>query len=119
MDGVVVKGSVNFFFRYFNGCKEVVFMCVNDNIFYVSYKGTFGGVVVIKMVNLMVDMVVKNGIADCVESFYVVFYKGGIVFVDTEGRRIKVKIFDKEVIVIVGIGSEGNFNGKVESVFFF
>ena len=63
MDGVVVKGSVNFFSRYPNGCKEVVSMCVNDNILYVSHKGTPGGVATIKMANLMVDMVVKNGTA--------------------------------------------------------
>lgn len=118
MDGVVVKGSVNFFSRYPNGCKEVVSMCVNDNILYVSHKGTPGGVAAIKMANLMVDMVVKNGTADCVESSHVAPYKGGIVFVDTEGRRIKVKIPDKEVTVIAGTGSEGNSNGKAESASF-
>lgn len=66
MDGVVVKGNVNVFFCYLDGCKEVVFMCVNENIFYVLYKGVFGGVVVIKMIDLMVDMIFKNGILDCV-----------------------------------------------------
>ena len=48
MDGVVVKGKVNFFSRYPNGCKEVVSMCVNRNILYVSHKGVPGGVAAIK-----------------------------------------------------------------------
>ena len=55
-------------------------MCVNRNILYVSHKGTPGGVASIKLDNLMVDMVVKNGTVDCSESSHVAPYKGGIVF---------------------------------------
>ena len=86
-------------------------MCVNRNILYVSHKGTPGGVASIKLDNLMVDMVVKNGTVDCSESSHVAPYKGGIVFADTEGRQIKAKIHSQKVTVVAGTGSEGNSNG--------
>ena len=118
MDGVVVKGNVNVFSRYPDGCKEVVSMCVNENILYVSHKGVPGGVAAIKMTDLMVDMILKNGTLDCVQSSHVAPYKGGIVFVDTEGRQIKAKIPSQKVTVIAGTGSEGNSNGKAENARF-
>ena len=89
MAGVVVKGNINVFSRYPDGCKEVVSMFINENILYVSHKGVPGGVAAIKMTDLMVDMILKNGTLDCVQSSHVAPYKGGIVFVDTEGRQIK------------------------------
>ena len=64
MDGVVVKGNVNVFSRYPDGCKQVVSMCVNENILYVSHKGVPGGVAAIKMTDLMVDIILKNGTLD-------------------------------------------------------
>lgn len=79
MDGVVVQANVDVFSRYPDGCKKVVSMCVNENILYVSHKGVPGGVA-----DLMVDMILKNGTLDCVQSSHVAPYKGGIVFVDTE-----------------------------------
>ena len=72
----------------------------------------------IKMIDLMVDMILKNGTLDCVQSLHVAPYKGGIVFVDTEGRQIKAKIPSQKVTVIAGTGSEGNSNGKAENARF-
>ena len=118
MDGVVVRGNVNLFCNYPNGCKEVISVCVNRNILYVSHKGTPGGVASIKLDNLMVDMVVKNGKVDCSESSHVAPYKGSIVFADTEGHQIKAKIHSQKVTVVAGTGSEGNSNGKAESASF-
>ena len=71
-----------------------------------------------KMTDLMVDMILKNGTLDCVQSSHVAPYKGGIVFVDTEGRQIKAKIPSQKVTVIAGTGSEGNSNGKAENARF-
>lgn len=85
MDGVVVRGNVNLFCNYPSRCKEVISMCVNRNILCVSHKGTPGGVASIKLDNLMVDMVVKNGTVDCSESSHVAPYNSGIVFADTDG----------------------------------
>ena len=93
-------------------------MCVNRNILYVSHKGTPGGVASIKLDNLLVDMVVKNGKVDCSESSHVAPYKGSIVFADTEGHQIKAKIHSQKVTVVAGTGSEGNSNGKAESASF-
>ena len=70
------------------------------------------------MTDLMVDMIVKNGTLDCVQSSHVAPYKGGIVFVDTEGRQIKAKIPRQKVSVIAGTGNEGNSNGKAENACF-
>ena len=36
MNGVVVRGNVNLFCNYPNGCKKVIFMCVNRNILCVT-----------------------------------------------------------------------------------
>ena len=51
-------------------------------------------------------------------SSHVAPYKGGIVFVDTEGRQIKAKIPSEKGTVIGGAGSEGNSNGKAENARF-
>ena len=108
VDGVVVKGNINVFSRYPDGCKEVVSMFVNENILYVSHKGVPGGVAAIKMTDLMVDMILKNGTLDCVQSSHV----------DTEGRQIKAKIPSQKVTVIAGTGSEGNSKGKAGNTSF-
>ncbi|PFX18960.1 hypothetical protein AWC38_SpisGene16641 [Stylophora pistillata] len=77
-----------------------------------------GGVAAIKMTDLMVDMIVKNGTLDCVQSSHVAPYKGGIVFIDTEGHQIKAKIPRQKVTVIAGTEGEGNFNRKATNACF-
>lgn len=49
MDGVVIKGNVIVLIKYFVCCIEVVFMCFNNNIFYLFYKGYLGGILSIVM----------------------------------------------------------------------
>ena len=85
---------------------------------YLSHKGEPGGVVAIKMSDLTVEMVVKNGSAHCVESSHVAAYRNGIVYADTEGRQIKAKIPGEEVTVIACSGMEGNCNGRAKDVSF-
>ena len=55
----------------------------------------------IKMTDLMVDMILKNGTLDCVQSSHVAPYKGGIVFVDTEGRQIKERSQVKKLLLLL------------------
>ena len=55
----------------------------------------------IKMTDLMVDMILKNGTLDCVQSSYVAPYKGGIVSVDTEGREIKERSQVKKLLLLL------------------
>ena len=72
----------------------------------------------IKLHNLMVDVVVKNGTVDCSESSHVASYREGIVFADTEGCQIKAEIHSQKVTVVAGTGRKGNFNGKAENASF-
>ena len=118
LNGVAVEGNVAFFSKYPNGCKEVISMCVSSNVLYLSHKGEPGGVVAIKMSDLTVEMVVKNGSAHCVESSHVAAYRNGILYADTEGRQIKAKIPGEEVTVIAGSGMEGNCNGRAKDASF-
>ena len=115
---MAVEGNVAFFSKYPNGCKEVISMCVSSNVLYLSHKGEPGGVVAIKMSDLTVEMVVKNGSAHCVESSHVAAYRNGIVYADTEGRQIKAKIPGEEVTVIAGSGMEGKCNGRAKDASF-
>ena len=117
MDGVVVNGSVTFFSNYPNGCEEVISMCANDNILYVSHKGKPGGVTTINMSDLTVNLLLRNGTVHCSESSHVA-YRNGIIFVDTEDHQIKAKFPSEDVIVIAGSGKEGNSNGKAEDACF-
>ena len=115
---MAVEGNVAFFSKYPNGCKEVISMCVSSNVLYLSHKGEPGGVVAIKMSDLTVEMVAKNGSAHRVESSHVAAYRNGIVYADTEGRQIKAKIPGEEVTVIAGSGMEGNCNGRTKDASF-
>ena len=118
MDGVVVNGSVTFFSNYPNGCEEVISMCANDNILYVSHKGKPGGVTTINMSDLTVNLLLRNGTVHCSESSHVAPYRNGILFVDTEDHQIKAKFPSEDVIVIAGSRKEGNSNGKAEDACF-
>lgn len=93
-------------------------MCITGNIPYVSHKGTPGGLAAINMEDLTVDLVLKNGTPDCLESSHVAPYNGGIVFADTQGRQIKAKIPSQRVTVVAGTGSERSSNGKAENASF-
>ena len=114
---MAVEGNVAFFSKYPNVCKEAISMCVSSNVLYLSHKGEPGGVVAIKMSDLTVEMVAKNGSAHCVESSKVAAYRNGIVY-DTDGRQIKAKIPGEEVTVIAGSGMEGNCNGRTKDASF-
>ena len=117
MDGVVVKGNVTFFCNYPNGCKEVISMCNWKHSLCFTQWNT-SGLAAINMGDLTVDLVLKNGTLDCLESSHVAPYKSGIVFVDMQARQIKAKIPSQKVTVVAGTGSEGNSNGKAENAGF-
>ena len=101
MDGVVVNGSVTFFSNYPNGCEEVISMCANDNILYVSHKGKPGGVTTINMSDLTVNLLLRNGTVHCSESSHVAPYRNGILFVDTEDHQIKAKFPVKTSLLLL------------------
>ena len=44
-NGVAVEGNVVFFCKYTTNCKEVISMCVSENVLYVSHKGVPGGLI--------------------------------------------------------------------------
>ena len=70
-NGVAVEGNVVFFCKYPTDCKEVISMCVSENVLYVSHKGVPGGVIAINMSDRVVELVAKNGSAHCVESSHI------------------------------------------------
>ena len=88
--------------KYPTHCKEVISMCLSENVFYVSHKGVPGGVITINMSDRAVEVVVKNGSAHCVESSHIAVYRTGIVYAETGSRQIKAKVPGKKVIIIAG-----------------
>ncbi|CAB4022347.1 Hypothetical predicted protein, partial [Paramuricea clavata] len=118
MDGVAVKGDVTIFAKYPSSCTEVVSMCLNLNILYLSHKGNPGGITAIAMSTLEETTIVRNGTTEYSESAHAAPYLDGIVYADTGSLQIKSKIPGKESVVIAGTGKEGNLNGKADKVSF-
>ena len=83
---MAVEGNVVFFCKYPTDCKEVISMCVSENVLYVSHKGIPGGFISINMSDRGVEVVVKNGSAHCVESSHIAAYRTGTVYADTGSR---------------------------------
>jgi hypothetical protein len=118
MDGVAVKGDVTIFSKYPSSCTEVVSMCLNLNILYLSHKGNPGGITAIAMSTLEETTIVRNGTVECGESAHAASYLDGIVYADTGSLQIKSKTPGEESVVIAGTGKEGNLNGKADKASF-
>ena len=67
IDGVAIRGDATIFAKYPSSCTEVVSMCLNHNILYLSHKGSPGGITAVAM-SILEETIVRNGIVECSES---------------------------------------------------
>ena len=108
MDGVAIRGDATIFAKYPSSCTEVVSMCINHNILYLSHKGNPGGITAVAMSTLEETTIARNGTVECSESAHVASYLDGIVYADTESFQMKWMIHGDKSRVIAGTGKEGN-----------
>ena len=112
MDGVAIRGDATIFAKYPSSCTEVVSMCLNHNILYLSHKGNPGGITAVAMSTLEETTIVRNRTVECSESAHMASYLDGIFYADTGSSQIKSKIHGDKSRVIARTGKDGNSNGK-------
>ena len=110
--GVRLEGNVSKLCSYPDNCKTIVDMCYQDGILYASFQGQndSGGLISLDSSNNTFQRMVEN--TGTYDISGICCYKGGVLFLDMKGRKLRLYEGNKRIADIPGKGVDGNATGS-------
>lgn len=110
LDGVGVTGVVTDLSKYPANCNTVLDMYLLNGTLFISHNH---GIAMIDLETRKDSVLLSNGSASCteVQGIAPIGDQGDIAFADMGSRQVKIASTNKEILVLAGLGEEGNNDG--------
>jgi hypothetical protein len=114
LDGVGVVGVVTDLSKYPVNCNCVLDMYHLDGTLFISHNN---GISTIDLKTQEDSLLLSNGSASCteVQGITPIGDQGDIAFADMGSRQVKIALTNKEIVLLAGLGEEGNNDGTQAS----